>query len=74
MNKAKVKLTIPKKVIIQKKKSSSSQNSDNEMEQNKNNKEFCKLSFGENFDYNSLIFLFHGIKTYINLQRIIFIH
>lgn len=53
-----------------KQKSSSSQNS--EMEQNKNNKEFHKFSLGENFEYNSLVFLLYGIQEYINLPRIIF--
>ena len=51
-------------------KSTSSQNSNIQNEQN--NKEFYKLSLGENFEYNSLLFLLHGIKTYINLPRIIF--
>jgi len=53
-----------------KQKSSSSQNS--EMEQKKNNKEFHKYSLGENFEYNSLVFLLYGIQSYINLPRIIF--
>ena len=42
------------------------------MEQNKNNIEFHKFSLGENFEYNSLVFLLYGIQTYINLPRIIF--
>lgn len=53
-----------------KQKSSSSQNS--EMEQNKNIKEYYKFSLGENFEYNSLVFLLYGIQAYINLPRIVF--
>ena len=35
-------------------------------------KNFTNYLLGENFEYNSLIFLLHGIKKYINLPRIIF--
>ena len=54
------------------KKSYSSQNSYTEMDKNKNNKVFYKLSLGENLEFNSLLFLRHGIKAYTNLPRIIF--
>ncbi len=37
-----------------------------------NNKEFCKLSNGANFEYNALRFLLYGIKNYINFPRIVF--
>ena len=51
---------------------SNSVKNDDEIRNQKNNKEYYKLSFGANFQYNDLHFLLYGVKEYINLPRIIF--
>ena len=51
---------------------SNSVKNDDEIRNQKNNKEYYKLSLGANFEYNPLHFLLYGIKEYINLPRIIF--
>jgi hypothetical protein len=56
-------------------KNSSNSNSvknDDEIRNQRNNKEYYKLSLGANFGYNSLHFLLYGVKEYSNLPRIIY--